>query len=232
MNRPLVVSYTDMMDYGEAWDLQKKMVHDIDAGEQQEHLLLLQHPPTYTIGTQRHPEHLLISEEDRKKKGISVYQIDRGGDITYHGPGQLVGYPIMFLGLGKKIDLHAHLRNVEEVIIKYLLTYGIEAGRKEKYTGVWVGNLKICAIGIKFNRSTSHHRDFITSHGFAFNIKSGIQNEGFKGIIPCGIEEYGVTSLEDCTGLIHSPEQVAKDLVPIFARQFGFEPVWKVNTPV
>ncbi|WP_211745116.1 lipoyl(octanoyl) transferase LipB [Paenibacillus sp. Marseille-Q4541] len=226
MNRPLVVSYTDMMDYGEAWDLQKKMVHDIDAGKQQELLLLLQHPPTYTIGTQRHPEHLLISEEDRKKKGISVYQIDRGGDITYHGPGQLVGYPIMFLGLGKEIDLHAHLRNVEEVFIEYLQTYGINAGRKEKYTGVWVGDLKICAIGIKFNRSTTHRRDFITSHGFAFNIKSGIQNEGFKGIIPCGIEDYGVTSLEDCTGLVHWPEQVASELVPIFAKRFGFDPIW------
>ncbi|MCM3784086.1 lipoyl(octanoyl) transferase LipB [Neobacillus mesonae] len=225
MSRPLVVSYTNLMDYEEAWNLQKKLVRELDEEEQQEHLLLLQHPPTYTIGTQRHPEHLLYSKEELANKGISLFQIDRGGDITYHGPGQLVGYPILRLGRDKAVDLHGYLRGLEEVIIQYLRGVGIEASRKEQYTGVWAQNQKICAIGIKFNRS-KRTRGFVTSHGFAFNIKSGIQNEGFRGIIPCGIEEYGVTSLEDCTGQSFSVERVAHELVPIFCERFALEPDW------
>lgn len=225
MSRPLVVNYTDLMDYEEAWNLQKKLVKELDEEEQQEHLLLLQHPPTYTIGTQRHPEHLLYSPEELAQRGITLFQIDRGGDITYHGPGQLVGYPILRLGREEAVDLHGYLRLLEEVIIQYLSRFGIEAERKEQYTGVWVGNHKICAIGVKFNRSR-RTRGFITSHGFAFNIKSGIQHEGFSGIIPCGIEEYGVTSLEDCTGRIFSVENVADELVTIFASLFSYKPTW------
>lgn len=225
MSRPLVVNYTELMDYEEAWNLQKKLVNALDEEEQQEHLLLLQHPPTYTMGTQRHPEHLLYSSEELANRGIALFQIDRGGDITYHGPGQLVGYPILRLGREENVDLHGYLRLLEEVIIQYLGRYGIVAGRKEQYTGVWVDNHKICAIGVKFNRSR-RTRGFITSHGFAFNIKSGIQNEGFSGIIPCGIEEYGVTSLEDCTGQTFSVEKVADELVSIFASLFSFKPTW------
>lgn len=225
MSRPLVVNYTELMDYEEAWNLQKKLVNALDEEEQQEHLLLLQHPPTYTMGTQRHPEHLLYSSEELANRGIALFQIDRGGDITYHGPGQLVGYPILRLGREEDVDLHGYLRLLEEVIIQYLDRYGIAAGRKEQYTGVWVDNHKICAIGVKFNRSR-RTRGFITSHGFAFNIKSGIQNEGFSGIIPCGIEEYGVTSLEDCTGQTFSVKKVADELVTIFASLFSFKPTW------
>lgn len=225
MSRPLVVNYTELMDYEEAWNLQKKLVNALDEEEQQEHLLLLQHPPTYTMGTQRHPEHLLYSSEELANRGIALFQIDRGGDITYHGPGQLVGYPILRLGREEDVDLHGYLRLLEEVIIQYLGRYGIAAGRKEQYTGVWVDNHKICAIGVKFNRSR-RTRGFITSHGFAFNIKSGIQNEGFSGIIPCGIEKYGVTSLEDCTGQTFSVKKVADELVTIFASLFSFKPTW------
>ncbi|WP_091158156.1 lipoyl(octanoyl) transferase LipB [Paenibacillus sp. 453mf] len=225
MSRPLVVNYTELMDYEEAWNLQKKLVNALGEEEQQEHLLLLQHPPTYTMGTQRHPEHLLYSSEELANRGIALFQIDRGGDITYHGPGQLVGYPILRLGREENVDLHGYLRLLEEVIIQYLGRYGIAAGRKEQYTGVWVDNHKICAIGVKFNRSR-RTRGFITSHGFAFNIKSGIQNEGFSGIIPCGIEEYGVTSLEDCTGETFSVKKVADELVTIFASLFSFKPTW------
>ena len=163
--------------------------------------MLLQHPPTYTMGSQRHPEHLLLSKEELEKQGIGLFEIDRGGDITYHGPGQLVGYPLLLLDGGKNLNLHGFLRDVEQVIIDYLASYNIEAGRKPEYTGVWVGDLKICAIGVKFNKARQH-RGFVTSHGFAFNIKSGIADAGFAGIIPCGIQEYGVTSLEDCTGRV------------------------------
>ena len=145
--------------------------------------MLLQHPPTYTMGSQRHPEHLLLSKEELEKQGIGLFEIDRGGDITYHGPGQLVGYPLLLLDGGKNLNLHGFLRDVEQVIIDYLASYNIEAGRKPEYTGVWVGDSKICAIGVKFNKCR-RHRGFVTSHGFAFNIKSGIADAGFSGIIP------------------------------------------------
>ncbi|MBE9912973.1 lipoyl(octanoyl) transferase LipB [Paenibacillus donghaensis] len=221
MNKTLHVSYTPMMGYDAAWDLQKSIVKSIDLGEQQDTLLLLQHPPTYTIGSQRHPEHLLLSKEELEEKGIGLFEIDRGGDITYHGPGQLVGYPLLLLE-GAGLDLHAYLRNLEQVIINFLGHYGIEAGRKPEYTGVWVGDLKICAIGVKFNKCRSR-RAFVTSHGFAFNIKDGIEEQGFKGIIPCGIQEYGVTSLEKCTGRNFSVEQVAEEIMPFFAKVFSYE---------
>nr|WP_235847721.1 lipoyl(octanoyl) transferase LipB [Paenibacillus tuaregi] len=229
MTRTLEVRYIPTVDYGEAWELQKQIVKRVDREEQQETLLLLQHPPTYTIGSQRHPEHLLLSPEQLKEQGISVFEIDRGGDITYHGPGQLVGYPILMLDGSKGLDLHDYLRKLEQVIINYLAQFGIEGSRKSEYTGVWIGNVKICAIGVKFNKCRGR-RGFVTSHGFAFNIKSGIQHEGFQGIIPCGIQEYGVTSLEDAVGREFSVEQTAKDIVPYFEEVFGYDAVWPKET--
>ncbi|MEK3730845.1 MULTISPECIES: lipoyl(octanoyl) transferase LipB [Paenibacillus] len=226
MNRQLDVTYTPMMNYGDAWELQKEIVAGIDEGKRSEQLMLLQHPPTYTIGSQRHPEHLLLSREELEKRGIGLFEIDRGGDITYHGPGQLVGYPLLMLDAGKGLDLHAYLRNVEQVIIDYLASHGIESGRKPEYTGVWVGDRKICAIGVKFNKCR-HQRAFVTSHGFAFNIKAGIAEDGFAGIIPCGIQEYGVTSLEDITGNTFEVEEVARELLPFFTRIFPYAPVWR-----
>ncbi|WP_068499384.1 lipoyl(octanoyl) transferase LipB [Paenibacillus kribbensis] len=227
--RPLEVTYIDRMEYAHAWDVQKEIVGKLDAGEARETLMLLQHPPTYTIGSQRHPEHLLLTPEQLEAEGISVFQIDRGGDITYHGPGQLVGYPLLMLGNREALNLHGYLRSLEEVIIRLLATHGIEGNRKPEYTGVWVGNLKIAAIGVKFNKC-KHRRGFITSHGFAFNIKSGIQHEGFKGIVPCGIQEYGVTSLEDCTQQTFSVEQIAKEIVPHFEQQFSFAAEWQAHS--
>lgn len=221
MTRALNVRYIPQMEYGEAWEEQKKLVKAIDEQQQEEHLLLLQHPPTYTVGSQRHPEHLLLSSDQLRDQGISLFEIDRGGDITYHGPGQLVGYPLLWLHGGKGLDLHMYLRNLEQVIIDYLGSFGIEGTRKPEYTGVWVGDEKICAIGVKFNKCR-HRKGFITSHGFAFNVKSGIQEEGFRGIIPCGIQQYGVTSLEDVTGLDYSVEKAATDIVPFFKEVFGY----------
>jgi len=220
--RKLKISYDPIMEYGKAWDLQKESVHAIDAGKQPERLILLQHPPTYTIGSQKHPEHLLLDQEQLKEKGISLFEIDRGGDITYHGPGQLVGYPILMLGEDGKVDLRGYLRKLEAVIIDYLASYGIEGTRKPEYTGVWVGDNKICAIGVKFNKS-KFRKGFVTSHGFAFNISEGNAVYGFQGIIPCGISEYGVTSLEECVGQSFELHNVAKELVPYFLRHFPFE---------
>jgi lipoyl(octanoyl) transferase len=220
--RKLQISYDPIMEYGKAWELQKESVHAIDIGEQLERLILLQHPPTYTIGSQNHPEHLLLDHEQLKENGIALFEIDRGGDITYHGPGQLVGYPILKLGEEDRVDLHGYLRNLEAVIIDYLASYGIVGVRKPGYTGVWVGDEKICAIGVKFNKS-KFRRGFVTSHGFAFNITEGIGGRGFQGIIPCGITEYGVTSLEECAGRYFDLQEVAKELIPYFLRHFLYE---------
>ncbi|MFD1955811.1 lipoyl(octanoyl) transferase LipB [Paenibacillus thailandensis] len=216
----LEACYIPMLDYAEAWELQKAYVKEIDEEKRPETLLLLQHPPTYTLGTDRHPEHLLLNEAELKERGISVYEIDRGGDITYHGPGQLVGYPLLYLDAAN-LDLHSYLRTLEQSIIDWLADYGIEGGRKPEYTGVWVGDEKIAAIGVKFNR-TRTRRGFVTSHGFALNIKRGIESEGFSGIVPCGIRQFGVTSFNELTGLELTVEEAAQQLLPHFCRRFGF----------
>ncbi|MCR8660369.1 lipoyl(octanoyl) transferase LipB [Paenibacillus endoradicis] len=219
-HKMLDARYIGMLDYKEAWDLQKAYVKEIDKGERPETLLLLQHPPTYTLGSDRHPEHLLLDKDTLSQKGISVYDIDRGGDITYHGPGQLVGYPLLYLdAIG--LDLHEYLRTVEQVIIDWLAQYGIKGGRKSEYTGVWIGDEKITAIGVKFNKARQR-RGFITSHGFALNIKSGIAAEGFSGIVPCGIGQFGVTSFNDITGGSMTVEAAAEQIVPFFKERFGF----------
>lgn len=217
-DKMLEARYLGTIDYGEAWELQKAYVKEIDKEERPETLLLLQHTPTYTLGSDRHPEHLLLNEDELKRRGISVFEIDRGGDITYHGPGQLVGYPLLYLD-AVGLDLHAYLRSLEQTIIDWLADYGIEAGRKPEYTGVWVGDEKIAAIGVKFNKAR-HRRGFITSHGFALNIKAGLAAEGFSGIVPCGIQQYGVTSFNDLTGLSLTPGEAAEELLPHFLRQF------------
>ncbi|MFE4711040.1 lipoyl(octanoyl) transferase LipB [Paenibacillus sp. NPDC056722] len=218
----LRISYAPLMEYGAAWELQKELVQGIDRGVQPEQLILLQHPPTYTIGSQNHPEHLLLDSVQLQEQGIALFEIDRGGDITYHGPGQLVGYPLLKLGEQGRVDLHGYLRTLEAVIIDYLASHGIVGSRKPEYTGVWVGDEKICAIGVKFNKS-KHRRGFITSHGFAFNISAGIARQGFQGIVPCGITEYGVTSLEECVGRVMDVEEVAQSLIPYFLQHFPFD---------
>ncbi|MHA0855528.1 lipoyl(octanoyl) transferase LipB [Paenibacillus sp. CMAA1364] len=222
MRKLLDISYTPLMDYGEAWDLQKRLIRQIDAGENNESLLLLQHPATYTVGVQNHPENLLLSKDELQERGISVFEIDRGGDITYHGPGQLVGYPLLLLNGREGLNLHGYLRDLEQVVIDFLAQYDVQGTRKPAYTGVWVGEHKICAIGVKFNRCR-YSRGFVTSHGFAFNIKAGIQNDGFQGIVPCGIQEFGITTLEDCTKRTFNMEQVAEEIIPLFTRLFNYE---------
>ncbi|RUS48093.1 lipoyl(octanoyl) transferase LipB [Cohnella sp. AR92] len=221
MRGPLATDYLSRIDYSEAWDLQKSIVKEIDQGHRGDTLIMLEHPPTYTIGTDKHPEHLLYGEDELKRRGIQVFQIDRGGDITYHGPGQLVGYPMIYLD-AEGLDLHAYLRTLEEAIIGLLAEYGIEGGRKPEYTGVWVGDEKIAAIGVKFNRARTR-RGFVTSHGFAFNVKKEVEKEGFQGIIPCGISEYGVTSLESLTGQTLEVERIGQRLLPHFVRVFGYD---------
>lgn len=216
----LKVEWLGRIDYGAAWDLQKRLVGEIDRRERPDTLLLLEHPPTYTIGTDRHPEHLLLSPGELKRRGIALHQIDRGGDITYHGPGQLVGYPLLYLE-AEGLDLHAYLRKLEQALIDLLRTFGIAGGRKPAYTGVWTGDAKIAAIGVKFNRARTR-RGFVTSHGFAFNVSAEVERQGFQGIVPCGIREFGVTSLETLTGAPQSTERIGRLLLPHFREVFGF----------
>jgi lipoyl(octanoyl) transferase len=205
--------------YIETWDKQKELVKQIDRGMIPNQLLLLEHPHTITMGRGTHKENLLFSKEQYEQNGIQVVEIDRGGDVTYHGPGQLVGYPIFFLGEGN-YDAHSYLRSLEEVLIRALKHWGIEAGRKEPYTGAWVGDVKIAAIGVKFNRSRTR-RGYITSHGFALNVNTDLRY--FNMIVPCGIQEYGVTSMEKLLGKKVDLNEVMDQVVESFQDVFGWD---------
>jgi len=215
------LQYIDLglIDYKEAWDLQKK-IFDLRVNNNTEDvLLLLEHPHTYTLGKTAKREHLLETGISLKEKQISVYDIDRGGDITYHGPGQIVGYPIINLNNWHK-DAHKYLRSLEEVIIQLLSFYNIEAGRDPKYTGVWIENRKIAAIGVKLSK-------WITMHGFAFNINTDLSL--FSGIVPCGIYDKEVTSLEKEIGKKPNLGDIKLLLVDCFKSVFGYDEVQTLN---
>jgi lipoyl(octanoyl) transferase len=181
------VIYCDLgtIEYREAWNLQSSILDLRYKNGIDDVLLLLEHPHTYTLGKTANKENLVSSIEYLTKNKISVYDIDRGGDITYHGPGQIVGYPIIDLNNWEK-DTHKYLRALEEIIIRTCSDYGINATRNCDYTGVWIQERKIAAIGIKVSR-------WITMHGFAFNVNTDLNL--FKGIVPCGIDDKDVTSL-------------------------------------
>jgi len=183
--RKLVYCDLGLIDYKDAWDLQKS-VHQLRVENKIDDVLfLLEHPHTYTLGKTADKENLVGDKKYLDENKISVYDIDRGGDITYHGPGQIVGYPIISLTNWQQ-DTHKYLRALEEVIIKVCAEYDLQGNRVDKYTGVWLDDRKICAIGIKVSR-------WITMHGFAFNVNTELKL--FNGIIPCGITDKDVTSL-------------------------------------
>lgn len=228
-----IVHYRDCgaIAYQQAWDWQEQLLADNiaikldlprDTPPQDvpttHHLLFCEHPHVYTLGKSGKPEHLLIDEEMRQQLGIEYFKINRGGDITYHGPGQITGYPIFDLEKFKP-DIHWYLRSVEDAIINYLATYGIEAGRSEGETGVWLGvgtdrPRKICAMGVRLSR-------WITMHGFAFNVNTDL---GYFGhIVPCGIQDKGVTSLAAELGHPLDMAQVKADVLYHLAQVFDFE---------
>lgn len=187
MKRCYVLEIKEPIDYEEGLEIQKRAFDFIKNNDIDGIILLLQHKPVFTTGSSGGNENMLASKVLLDEMGINIYQSSRGGNITYHGPGQMVAYPILDLQEFKK-DLHWYLRQLEEVIIKTIETYGIEAGRKPKYTGVWIENRKIAAIGV-------HVRKWITMHGFALNIT--VNKDHFKLINPCGITEFGIASLDD-----------------------------------
>jgi lipoyl(octanoyl) transferase len=198
--------------YAEAWELQKELARLRKAEGIPDTLVLLEHSPVYTVGrTAKDASNLGAGEEHLKALGAEVFWSDRGGDATFHGPGQLVGYPILRL---KTLDTHKYLRDLEELIILVLSDYGLKAGRHPAYTGVWVRESKIAAIGVKFSSGR------ITSHGFALNVTTDLS--WFDRITPCGIRGHGVTSLARELGGVEVPlPEVEKKVVERFRELFG-----------
>lgn len=207
----LVVSNIGRTRYEETWKLQKQLFDLRVAGKIGDVLLLNEHEHVYTIGKSGTDDHLLANDAELKSRGAEVFHIDRGGDITYHGPGQLVGYPILDLN-NYYLDIHRYLRDLEEVIIRALTDYGISARRDNDYTGVWVGSDKIAAIGVKVSR-------WVTMHGFALNVNTDLSY--FERIIPCGIFHKGVTSMERLLGNTVSMDEVITRLTAKFVEVFG-----------
>lgn len=178
------------MDYATAWDLQKRWQEEQIAGRRAAALLFVEHPPTITIGRRGNLEELLAPRRVLEQRGIAVAETDRGGQITYHGPGQLVAYPLVDLqALG--IGVHGYMRALEEAVIRYLETLELKPYRWKERTGVWVGKEKVCAMGIRVRR-------WWTLHGLALNVTSDLNHFGM--IVPCGIRDRGVTSLEKLLG--------------------------------
>jgi lipoyl(octanoyl) transferase len=199
------------IDYASALELQQRLAGDRKQGLIGDQLLLLEHPHVITLGRNGHIENLLADEDIMARAGISFYPTDRGGDVTYHGPGQLVGYPIMDLRDWQR-DVGAYVRAVEETIILTLADYGIEGGRIPKLTGVWVDGRKIAAIGVHLSR-------WVTSHGFALNVNTDLSY--FQYIVPCGLTKP-VTSMA-ALGIRVSLEEVASRYAAHFAKVFDCE---------
>lgn len=224
----MIIKYKNLglIDYKEAWEMQEKLFNELLeaklSGREKQNdnkLFFLQHPHVYTLGKNGNKGNLLLNESLLKSKGASFYHIDRGGDITYHGPGQLVGYPILNLD-SLKLTIREYVFNLEEVIINVLKKYGITAKRSAGETGVWLDvedkdkARKIAAIGVRISR-------MVSMHGFAFNINTNL--DYFNYIIPCGIVDKGVTTLQKELGREIPLEEIQKYLIEEFERVYGFK---------
>ena len=239
-NRNKKVIFRDLgkIDYKEAWDYQEKLFREVIAiklenrnlpevqqAETTNYLLFCEHPHVYTLGKSGDEGNLLLNEEGLKQNEATYYKINRGGDITYHGPGQLVGYPIIDLD-NFFTDIHKYLRYLEEAIILTLKDYGIAAGRIKGMTGVWLDHIekknprKICAIGVKTSR-------WVTMHGFAFNVNANL--DYFKNIIPCGIADKAVTSLDKELNRAMDLNEVAGRIKNHLAQIFDFDMIEEIS---
>lgn len=212
------------MEYRQAWDLQEELLRQniickTEGKETTHHLLFVEHPPVYTLGKSGKREHVLIGEEEMREKQIEFYQTNRGGDITYHGPGQLVGYPIFDLERFYT-DIGRYLRELEEVIILTLANYGLKAQRSKGETGVWLDPdipgraRKICAMGVRCSR-------WVTMHGFALNVQTDLSY--FGHIVPCGIVDKSVTSLEQELGFKPDENEVKQRVKKNFEAVFDIQ---------
>ena len=198
-----------LVPYDDAWALQNRLADARRAGVVLDTLILLEHPHTYTIGRSGTRDHVFLSEAEMAARGITCLDVDRGGDVTYHGPGQLVGYPI--LDLGPTPDVGLYLRNLEGCLIDVLADFGIAAGRLSGYTGVWIGDRKIAAIGIKVSQG-------VTTHGFALNVSTDLSL--FTHILACGIPDKGVTSMALEIGAAPEMAAVEAAVVAHFSERF------------
>lgn len=208
MELPFAVRDLGRMGYRDAWDVQHE-VHDAVASEREPPtLLLVEHDPVITFGRKGGHEHLLTPAEELTRQGFDLVDIERGGDVTYHGPGQLVGYPI--LPIGRRV--RDYLRRIEASIVDLAAEYGVTAEGSPGYAGVWIGNEKLCAIGVAIKRGVS-------LHGFALNVATNLAH--FDTIVPCGLEGTGVTSLTALTGRRVAMDEAKARLVPHFARHMA-----------
>ena len=201
--RALDVHWLGRMRYAQALKLQEQLHSEVASGTRPDTLLLLEHDPVITMGRQVAGAHVLIDEAERKRRGIDYEETGRGGDVTYHGPGQLVGYPIVALQPGER-DIKRYVTALEELLIRVAQDFGITAERVEGLRGIWVGNDKLAAIGIRFVRWT-------TLHGFALNVSTRLAD--FSAIVPCGLHDRGVTSMVRLGAGAPTLEQVAERVV-------------------
>ena len=192
--------------YKAVWDLQKEMQQQRIKGEIEDTLILVEHDPVYTLGKNANEDHLLQSRDE----SVDVFNIERGGDITFHGPGQLVGYPILDLSNYKK-SVSWYMRTLEQVLIDTLIEFKITAHRNDGLTGVWIGDEKIAALGVRISR-------WVTMHGFALNVNPDLSF--YDGIIPCGIFDHGVTSMEQLLGETQNNDNVKNMVIEKFNKYF------------
>jgi lipoyl(octanoyl) transferase len=207
---PLKVARLGVVAYRAAWELQRRLVAQQQTEAGDDVLLLLEHPRVYTLGRRAERSNVLLDDAELGRRGIEVVPVDRGGDVTYHGPGQLVGYPILRL-VGTRVVVD-YVRALEEVLVRALAVFGVTGERSPGYTGVWVGDEKVAAIGVRVASGG------ITSHGFALNVTSDLAD--FAGIVPCGIADRGVCSLASL-GVATSVDTVAEVVEQAVAEVFG-----------
>jgi len=206
-------AYAGRVGYAEAADLQERCARLLKDGGRVERLLLLEHPPVITLGRNARSADVLHDEATLESLGVAVHETNRGGQVTYHGPGQLVGYPILDLSPDRR-DVARYLRDLEEVLIRTLSQFGVTAGRAPGLTGVWVGPEKIASLGVHLSR-------WVTTHGFALNVNTDLSRFGL--IVPCGLRGAAVTSMQRLLGRALPLEEVAAAIVPVFGEVFGRE---------
>ncbi len=211
----MIVRRIGTIGYQEALDLQADLVERRRRDEIGDTLLLLEHPPVITLGvkTRNNRTNIIASDAQLANEGVAVFQTGRGGDVTYHGPGQLVGYPIYNLSPHRR-DVHRYVRDIEQALIDAVATFGIGAERADGLTGIWVGRNKLAAIGVRISR-------WITSHGFALNVATNLAH--FDLIVPCGIQDRGVTSMDRLLGRPVPMDEVEAAVEAAFRRIFGRE---------
>jgi lipoyl(octanoyl) transferase len=204
--RAFLIRPPGLVPYGLAYEAMHDLAEQRASGEVPDVLVLLEHPPVYTAGRRSDPAHMVWTEAEIVAAGAELHHVDRGGSVTFHGPGQLVGYPI--LDLGGRPDVIAHLRRIEETVIRAGADIGVPLGRDAEQTGVWAGGRKVCAIGVKLTRAR------VTLHGFALNCTTDLS--WFDAIVPCGLADRSVTSLSELAGR----EVTVDEMVPLVAARF------------